>query len=940
MKGPGGKLAGCAPSTPSLLACPQQAFALKSGQRQSEMKTRNSGCPFSINRLRARPPRRGSSILNTLCPILAWALRLGAAVLPVACAIAQPGSVDLTFDPGLGPDGEVKAVGIQSNGKIVIGGLFTHVYPTNQSGIARLNPDGSLDTSFRIGSGASGRAVTNLWVLPDDRIMIAGPFTSFNGTNRTYVARLNSDGSLDLSFSASLSISYDSILTVQNDGRPIDLDWPLGFSIYRLNVDGTFDPSFNVFSSPFVGGASQGPPPANCAVQPDNKIILGGAYFARLHANGSFDTGQTNVALSYDETVTAVAFQNDGKIIVGGNFTKFAGVPRNYLARANSDMSLDPAFDAGTNLSFPPTCLLLQPDGKLVVNGAMRLNLDGSQDNFFNPGTGPNYTVDAMALAQDGKIIIVGAFTSVNGTPRRYVARLNSDPAAAPSFAAPPTSQTAMAGRNPFFFENVSGTQPLTYQWLFNGVKIPWATNNVLVLSNVQFASTGQYSLQASNAQGPLTSTNATLNLQRASVFPGSADISGFTGAGADSVVEAIASGTNGDVWIGGLFTQYAGTPCGGVVHLNSDGSLANVPAIGPASVYAIAVQNDGKILIGGSFATVNGAAHYPLVRLNPDGTVDSAFKPYFAKAANYAPSIYALAPQNDGKLLVAGDFTNVNGIVRYALARLSSDGSLDTTFNANLFSSVIGYALALQPDGKVVLGGANVYYLGPGPFFGRFASNGALDFTNVYGGNGPVLSVALQTDRKILVGGQLDYGIMRLLPSGSQDTNFNLGWTRFSNGSVYALATQADGKILAGGSFLHFNGFARRHIMRVNGEGTMDTVFDTSGAADGKVRCLAALPNGKTLVGGEFASINGCERHGIARLNGDVRILSSQRAGGVFNAPVLTDIGKNYTLEYIDVLVSGNWLPLPTIAGNGSIRILTDTTSTGPKRFYRVRVE
>ena len=89
------------------------------------MKTRDSGYPFSFSPFCVRSWRQGSSIFHT---ILAWALRLGASVFPAACAIAQPGSVDLTFDPGLGPDGEVKALGIQSNGKIVIGGVFTHVY--------------------------------------------------------------------------------------------------------------------------------------------------------------------------------------------------------------------------------------------------------------------------------------------------------------------------------------------------------------------------------------------------------------------------------------------------------------------------------------------------------------------------------------------------------------------------------------------------------------------------------------------------------------------------------------------------------------------------------------------------------------------------------------------------------------------------------------------
>src|SRR5882672_9761884 len=117
---------------------------------------------------------------------------------------AQPGSVDFAFDPGSSVDFTIFPVALQSNGKIIIGGSFG----TPSSGLARLNADGSPDKSFNVGAGASpGFGYTGgfnyiyaMAVQPDDKIIIGGVFNTFNGVARTNIARLNADGSVDLSF--------------------------------------------------------------------------------------------------------------------------------------------------------------------------------------------------------------------------------------------------------------------------------------------------------------------------------------------------------------------------------------------------------------------------------------------------------------------------------------------------------------------------------------------------------------------------------------------------------------------------------------------------------------------------------------------------------------------------------------------------------------------
>ena len=119
-------------------------------------------------------------------------------------------------------------------------------------------------------------------------------------------------------------------------------------------------------------------------------------------------------------------------------------------------------------------------------------------------------------------------------------------------------------------------------------------------------------------------------------------------------------------------------------------------------SVYAIAQQDDGKVLIGGTFTTVNGTARNGIARLNADGSLDTSFDPGTG-ADNF---VQALAQQADGKVLIGGSFNDINGTARNGIARLNADGSLDTGFDPGTGANNIVFALAQQADGKVMIGG------------------------------------------------------------------------------------------------------------------------------------------------------------------------------------------------------------------------------------------
>lgn len=121
------------------------------------------------------------------------------------------------------------------------------------------------------------------------------------------------------------------------------------------------------------------------------------------------------------------------------------------------------------------------------------------------------------------------------------------------------------------------------------------------------------------------------------------------------------------------------------------------------SSVFATTLQSDGKLLIGGTFNTVNGVIRNRVARLNSDGTLDTAFLNGQSGANGI---VYALNVQPEGRIALAGLFNTVNGTARGNIARLNTDGTLDTGFLNGLSGTNGGaYSLALQTDGKIIIG-------------------------------------------------------------------------------------------------------------------------------------------------------------------------------------------------------------------------------------------
>lgn len=308
------------------------------------------------------------------------------------------------------------------------------------------------------------------------------------------------------------------------------------------------------------------------------------------------------------------------------------------------------------------------------------------------------------------------------------------------------------------------------------------------------------------------------------------------------------------------------------------DGTTGVADAFDPdldSFTYCSAVLPDGKVMIGGAFTTVGGVGRNRLARLNADGTLD----PTFNAQITFSGTVYGMALQSDGKLLIAGNFSSINGVGQAYLARLNADGTLDSGFTPVLNSS--GRCVAVQADGNIIVSGQFNSVNGQG--FNKIARlsgiDGSLDpsFSNpniVTKSNVEISCLAVQSNGKILVGGNIQTvdgetrnGMCRLNADGTLDTSFDPD----VNGDTSSIVVQANGRILISGQFTTVGGTpgtTRNRIAMLLPNGQLEQYFDPN--ADSAVLSLALQADGKILAGGGFSNIGGEPRSKLARLSND----------------------------------------------------------------------
>ena len=349
----------------------------------------------------------------------------------------------------------------------------------------------------------------------------------------------------------------------------------------------------------------------------------------------------------------------------------------------------------------------------------------------------------------------------------------------------------------------------------------------------------------------------------------------------------AIALQADGKILVGGVFTIIGGQARNRIARLDPTTGLADSFNPNPNAsgvVYSFAVQGDGEILVAGDFTSIGGQARNRIARLDPMSGLADFFNP------NANALVFTIALQPDGKILAGGNFTTIGGQTRNSIARLDSSTGLADSFDPNANSLVESFAV--QADGRIVVAGAfsNIGGQNRSGIARLNASTGAADSFNAnVTGSFSIGVVAIQSDGKILVGGtftniggQPRNNIARVDPVSGLADSFNPNANGFINSS--ALVVQPDGKILIGGGFGNVGGLTRNSIARLENDGSVERTLNvtiTNSSGQPVVNAIGLQSDGKIIIGGAFDTISGTNRFALARLN------SNGTLDGGFNAVI-----------------------------------------------------
>ena len=696
---------------------------------------------------------------------------------------------------------------------ILVGGQFSAYAVPFYNYIVRTSVSGSTDTAFNMGTGFSGGAYDAQY-QSDGKVVVGGIFSTYQGSSVSRIIRLNSNGTRDATLSANLDFTVFA-LAIQSNGK-ILLGGINAFT--RLNSDGTADTTFTSGSG-FNGSVN------SIFVQSDGKILVGGAFTTysgstsnrviRLNSSGSIDA-TFNIGSGLSSTATSLDVQSDEKVILGGAFTTFnTSNTANRIVRLTNSGSFDSSLVAGSGFNGNINALKIQSDGKIVVGGAfttysgssstriVRINTDGKLDTTFNVGTGiNNFSIISQRSIQFdsvNNIYLTNNFTTYSGSTVSGIVKIRP-----------------------------SGSIDTTFNTGFG-------------LQGYQLGSTN------ANGYGTLISSSTVLMFGAFTTynFPGTQNFAFLTstgsqyptfdlGSGFDGSVNATAVQSDNKIIVGGFFTVYSGSSSVRIARIDTSGKLDTTfgLALGfNSTVETLAIQPDGKILAGGQFNTYNNITANRIIRLTTTGTQDTTF----LSSSGFNSTVEDIQLQSDGKMVVGGAFTTYSGSTFNRIMRLGTSGSIDTTFASSSGASDIVYNIRLQSDGKMVAGGAFTTYSGStSNRIMRLNISGTLDTTfNVGNGlNSTANALAIQSDGKVIVGGSFTtYSgsninrIVRINTDGKLDTTFNVG-TGFDS-IVNSITVLPDGKIAVGGFFTSYSGSTLvSRIAILNISGTLDTTF------------------------------------------------------------------------------------------------------------------
>ena len=618
------------------------------------------------------------------------------------------------------------------------------------------------------------------------------------------------------------------------------------------------------------------------ARQADGKIIVGGSFnyvngvlrnnIARLNADGSLDASWNPDA---DRAVSALAIDGDGNVYVGGSFSTIGGLTRYALAK------LDGASGAAAG-SWNPfvggQVHALALDNASLFAGGMFISSD-SQDNTISnlikvdvasgqvSPWNPQVDGSVYALALDGttNLVVGGDFSHMGPTARKHLAKVSVTTASAMAWSPDPDGNSVRA--------------------------LAWDGSGNLFVGGDFTHINGQardYLAQADSA-GVITAWNAQADASVAALLPdglGNLYVGGFFthiggqarkhlakldasasalpwAADADGGVEALALDGSSNLYVGGMFQTMSGLARLGVARLDSSGSAGGlvVHAGTTGAVNAMARQADGKVVVGGYFSMAGNTTRNNVLRLNADGTLDTGWDP------NADGMVLALTVDSSAHVYAGGYFSSIGGQARSYLAQLNTTSGAATTWVANADDVVT--ALAADAAGHVYAGGqfcdvggqSRCYVAQLDAITGAATSWDAL-------ANGPVNAFVFDAAGKLFVGGeftQIGGQPRNYIAQLSVASPLASSWVADADASVYALTFDTAGLLTVGGRFSSIGGQTRNNIAKLSPSTAAVTGWNAN--ANGAVYALAAESSGTVYAGGFFSQIGTQTRHFVAQL-------------------------------------------------------------------------